>query len=182
MLWACGAHNRWQREPSPRRALKLSTQACRAHSPHTSGPVAAAQGGPSPSTPRRPLSSRCPRQAGRHSGLPPRASRRPPPALPFSRNRAGIYNGNTLIFCKFESLAESGLLTGGSVPDTADSSIPVLLWVKLRQKTAPLGTAPDQGCASSSSLEGEGSSLQGNGLRGGRLGLGRGQGRCGGPC
>lgn len=50
---ACGAHNRWQWEPSPRLALKLSTQACHSHSPHTSGPHSLVQG--SPSTPRQTL-------------------------------------------------------------------------------------------------------------------------------
>lgn len=86
LLWARGAHNRWQREPSPRLALKLSTQAYQSHSPHTSGPVAAAQaqGGLSPLTPP----NLAPRGAGMRAAATfsppaPSAFHRPSPSLRF---------------------------------------------------------------------------------------------------
>lgn len=143
LLWACGVHNRWQREPSLRLALKLSTQAYHSHSPHTSGP--SAQGGLSPSTPRRPLSSRCLRQAagpGCKQWADIRSSRplcfSPSLSSPaFSQTWVVIHNLKTFVFWEFESLGESGLLTGGSVLDAADSCILALVWIRMSEKTAP---------------------------------------------
>lgn len=109
LLWTRGAHNRWQQEPSPRLALKLSTQAYQLHSPHTSGPVAA-QGGLSPSTPHRPRSSRCRDARGDDLQSSCPLHFLPSLSIPaFSHNRAVMNNVNAL---SSEHLShwESGLL------------------------------------------------------------------------